>query len=586
MSQSSKTKPDISPVTLFSRIADLLVCCDKDPKTIVESILEQAMLAMGADRAFIAMVDYEHGELAVRYTTGMGWNEISRKIRLKVSQETGKGITSHVAAIGKPYMTGDVTKDPYYMEFFMDVKSEIAVPIFDNENRVAGVINIESVENDAFTPCHAEMLETVARLVSLRIQADKQRKTQAALVTLGRELSRTARSTDLYRKVIEVVAQAMSFEDCSIFLLKKADNTLVLEASRGSLQQKVHEASYAVGEGITGWVAANGQTVRLSDPRYDSRWRGLHEEYPPEEVGGLLVVPIFGFEGLLGVLRLLRRRSQYAWVPNAFTDEEEELAEAIAAILGAVIDSVDLTKRLVNTERMAAWGEMSARSAHMIGNRVFAIKGDLNELNHLMETGASPEEQKSLITSLEKGIFRLEEILSEFREFVMATKLKSAPTDINELVKDAVTEAFPKKSNVQLDLRLEEGLPLVEADTSKLRRCFSELVENSFNFQQEGGTLLVATESVSSGRDMVRVVVEDHGPGIPDDMKKQIFRPFFSTRSKGMGLGLSIVKGIVDAHSGYIKETGKEGEGARFEIYLPAVPADSDRDEHNGSEER
>ncbi|MCC6485741.1 MAG: GAF domain-containing protein [Armatimonadetes bacterium] len=559
--------------SVFGRISRLLVSNDAQLDHIIDAILTESMHALNAHRAFIAMVDYEHGELAVRYTAGAGWSEMSARLRLKMSQETGRGITSHVAATGAPYRTGDVSSDRYYVRHFADARSELAVPILDADGRTQGVINVESVALNAFTEEHEDFLVAVANLIALRIVADEQRKRQAALVSLGREIGRFARSVDLYNRVIDLVAGAIQFEDCSIFLLDKDNTALVLEASRGSLGEKVHEARYSLGEGITGWVAEHGQPARVGDPRKDPRWRGRHEELPPEEVGGLIAAPIQGYDHLLGVLRILRRRSAYAWVPNDFTDEDEGLVVAIASILGAVIDSVNLVKRLVAAERMAAWGEMSARSAHMIGNRVFAIKGDLNELRHVCEECCDREKIMPLITSLERGIFRLEEILSEFREFVVATKLQTSRISINELLQEAVTEAFPRNTPVKLELEFAPDLPPVEADPSKLRRCFSELIENSFNFQQEGGLVRVRTEPVPHQPEQIRVTFEDRGPGIPRDVKKQIFRPFFSTRSKGMGLGLSIVKGIIDAHRGEITETGEEGKGARFEILLPVASA-------------
>ncbi len=570
-------EPTVCPVArsgVFGNISRLLLSTESSLDSILDAILTESMHAIHADRAFIALADYEHGELAVRYTAGAGWSEQNTELRLRVSQETGRGITSRVAATQKPYRTGDVTTDPYYISHFDDVQSEIAVPVINSHGRTEGVINLESVRKNAFLPEHEEFLGAVANLVALRILADEQQVRQAALVALGRELGRFTRTSDVLNKVMDLVAGAISFEDCSIFLLSKDENTLVLEASRGKLGSRVHEASYTVGEGITGWVGENGKPVRISDPRSDPRWRGLHEELPPESVGGLLVVPIQGYERLLGVMRILRRRSQYAWVPNDFTEDDEDFAVATASILGAVLDGYELLKRVVAAERMAAWGEMSARSAHMIGNRVFAIKGDLNEIKHLQNTDCSAQAITPVIESLERGVFRLEEILAEFREFVVATKLNTEKTSINELVEEAVRESFPRHTLVELQMDLAPDLPAVEADASKLRRCFAELVENSFNFQQAGGRVRVMTEPVGADRDQVRILFEDTGPGIPDENKKNIFRPFFSTRSKGMGLGLSIVKGIIDAHRGTIREIGEEGEGARFEILLPAAADD------------
>lgn len=575
MSPNPKIHNPVHQSTVFGRISRLLVSHESELDVILDAILTESMRALGADRAFIALVDYEHGELAVRYTAGTGWNDTNKLMRLKVSQESGRGITSRVAATGTPYRTGDAPNDPYYISHFADVLSELAVPVIDANGRTEGVINIESVRPDRFADEHEEFLVAVANLVALRIMADEQQKRQAALVTLGRELGRYTRTSEVLQKVMAVVSEAISFEDCSIFLLNRDEDRLVLEATRGALGRSLYQASYRVGEGLTGWVLENAQPLRTTEPRDDPRWRGLHEELPPENVGGLVLAPILGYDRPLGVFRLLRRRSNYAWVPNDFTDEDEDFVVAVASILGAVIDNRELVKRVVAAERMAAWGEMSARSAHMMGNRVFAIKGDLNEIRYLATGECRQEEMQPVIESLERGVFRLEEILAEFREFVVATKLELSEVSLNELVEEAVREAFPRHTPVTLEMNLEEGLPPIEADAGKLRRCFSELVENSFNFQQDGGVVRINTERVSGRSDHVRVLFQDCGPGIPEENKKKIFRPFFSTRSKGMGLGLSIVKGIIDAHQGTIREIGEEGEGARFEITLPTVSRDN-----------
>ena len=107
-------------------------------------------------------------------------------------------------------------------------------------------------------------------------------------------------------------------------------------------------------------------------------------------------------------------------------------------------------------------------------------------------------------------------------------------------------------------------------------------MENSVNFQPEGGEITITT-SLADARSKkwlkpaqqsgsyVQVRFEDTGPGIELDRKPKVFSPFYSTRAKGMGLGLSIVKGIVDAHDGGIYENGRPGKGARFTILLPYV---------------
>lgn len=180
---------------------------------------------------------------------------------------------------------------------------------------------------------------------------------------------------------------------------------------------------------------------------------------------------------------------------------------------------------------------------------------------------------------MQRGVERLEEILREFRDFVVATQLTPTSCDINEVVREAASETFPKRSPVQLQLVLDDCLPAVLCDPKRIKRALSELIENALSFQPEGGSLRLTTFIVSpeartaqrlgQGRAYVGIECADSGPGVPGDQKERIFLPFHTTRAKGMGLGLSIVKGIVEAHQGLVRETGSQGKGATFTVFLP-----------------
>jgi signal transduction histidine kinase len=227
---------------------------------------------------------------------------------------------------------------------------------------------------------------------------------------------------------------------------------------------------------------------------------------------------------------------------------------------------------------MVAWGELSAKSSHMIGNRVFALKGDINELKHLLkDQSTSIDQLQEIQVSLTANVMRIEEILQDFRDFVTATQLDTAPVDFNEMVRETVKEVFPKRSPVTVEVQIDETLPPMMLDSKKLRRAVSELLENAVNYMPEG-VLRVVTgvaeqdllrKARQTGGRMAKLEIEDSGPGVPEERKKDIFQPFYSSRVKGMGLGLSIVKGIVDAHGGVVFEDGKPGVGARFVILLP-----------------
>ncbi|MDH7601839.1 MAG: GAF domain-containing protein [Armatimonadota bacterium] len=569
-----------SEAELLARLSRLVTASPSSDE-VLQRILDDAVLSCAAVRGFLAIVDHDRGALDVRYVSGQGWTEQKRLARLKASEETGRGITSLVAATGKPYRSGNVLEDPHYVPAFEDVRSEIAVPLIDAANRIRGVINLESSAPNAFDDSHECLLRAFADLAVISLTIADHRARESALVEIGKELNRFGDTDELLQRVIDVASEALRFEDCSLFLIDVATDKLVLRASRGPLAEKIGQATYDLGEGLTGWTAQHGVPVRVSDPPSDPRWRGRFEEIPASEAGAYMAVPIKIHRGVIGVIRVQRRKSPYDWLPNDFTDDDERMLSTIASQLGIALDNRRLVDQLVKAERMAAWGEMSARSAHMIGNRVFAIKGDINELEYLLkENKIDPQRALEILESIKKGIFLLEEVLNEFREFVKATQLELEEADLNDLVKQAIDEGFPKRSATKLTLNLAPKLPKIKADPKKLKRCFTEIIENAINFQPDGGEIKISTSladarskkwlrpSQQSGS-YVQVRFEDTGPGIDLDKKPKIFNPFYSTRAKGMGLGLSIVKGIVEAHNGTIYENGIPGKGARFTILLP-----------------
>lgn len=551
--------------------------------------LTEALRATGGTRAFLAGIEQESGELTLMEAAGQGWTPENRQIRLRPHNETERGITGYVALTGEPYLCHDVREDPHYIESFPDVRSEAAVPFFDAEGRVRGVLNVESVELSAFDQKHIARLATLANSVAAALAFEEFRKRERLLVQIGMDLAAMNEIGPLARRVVEVASEALRCEGCSVFLLDDVNQLLTLQASHGYLSNYIGEATYQLGEGLTGTVGLTGETLRLDDPRDDPRWLGRYPEFSHDELSAFLAVPVLGRDRILGVVRASRNRSGPVWFRARFTESDERMLQTIANQFGTAIENVRSFNRLVRSERMAAWGELSAKSAHMIGNRTFAIKGDLNELKYLLSKCDTPQalaerdmcqEVNGLVDSIERGVFKLEEILREFRDFVMATQLNLKETDINGLVKETVMETFPRRSVIQLIETYAPEIPLLRSDTDKLKRAFSELIENAVSFMPEGGEFRVSTHLIEPGqgpavarlsptRQYAQIVFEDNGPGVAEEIKGRIFQPFFSSRVKGMGLGLSIVKGVIDAHHGTIRETGEPGQGARFLIFLP-----------------
>jgi len=568
-----------------------------DLDELLRAILEEGLAAVRGTRGFVGLINRMTGELELRIIAGHGWEDLPERYRrpappgwsqpylgaIPIVDEAGCGITVRVILRGAPFVSGDVQSDPDYVMFFPDVRSEIAVPLFNRDGRVIGVINIESERPDAFSQRDLQLLSALSNQAAIAISVANHRLRERALIDIGNDLASATDIEELLGRVVRHAAELLRADDCSLFQLSPAAGRLTLKASGPILQGRVGELTYNVGEGLTGWVAAHETPIRIADVREDERWRGLYPELPTGTIESYLAVPVHTRTGLWGVLRVLRRKPENAIITNEFTARDEMVLTTLARQVGAAITQQTLIMQHVQMERMAAWGEMSARSAHMIGNKVFALKGQLNELEHLAARKAlTNTEVLDVVQRAKSAVFTLEEILTEFRDFLMATHIERRPTDPNALVEAAIAESFPKEGSIALETDLAPNLPPVLADAGKITRALSELLENAVLHQKQGGCIRVVTgpwgpeeraaipQMPFRGAEAVRIEVIDQGPGVPEDNKARLFEPFFTTRAKGMGLGLSIVKGIVDAHQGAIGEFGKEGEGARFVIVLPA----------------
>ena len=139
---------------------------------------------MRGTRGFVGLVDRSSGELELRITAGHGW-EGERRRRIRITDEPGSGITIRVVCTGVPYVTGDVTRDPHYVMFFPDVRSEITVPLVNRDGRTTGVINVESEEIDAFSQRDLQLLVALANQAAIAISVANYRAREAALIEVG-----------------------------------------------------------------------------------------------------------------------------------------------------------------------------------------------------------------------------------------------------------------------------------------------------------------------------------------------------------------------------------------------------------------
>jgi len=228
-------------------------------------------------------------------------------------------------------------------------------------------------------------------------------------------------------------------------------------------------------------------------------------------------------------------------------------------------------------ERLAALGQLSAGLAHEIRNPLGVIKGSADMLNRKV-AGAEPLVAE-LAGYISAEVNRLNALVVRFLDFARPSKLELHAERVSEIVDHALEVAaasFPN-GGVKIDREYAPNVPEIEADRQLCEQVFINLITNAFQaMQAQDGTrektlrLSIAPE-ISSGEAGVGIVVEDSGPGVPPEIREQIFNPFFTSKKDGVGLGLSIVAKIVDDHRGTIRLEDSAPRGARFHVFFPAA---------------
>ena len=219
--------------------------------------------------------------------------------------------------------------------------------------------------------------------------------------------------------------------------------------------------------------------------------------------------------------------------------------------------------------KLDAWRSLSGRSAHRIGNQLFASRGALRTLKEAA-TGDAAE----AAADMESCLDRIRGIVQEFQAFSTNRPPKLRPSEIGPLLEDVVRRyrRLAETEGVKMHLKVAAEAPTCLLDREQMDQALGELLENAVHHVGTSGTVHVsAARAETAGKACVRVTIQDSGPGVAAKDKGRIFEPFVTTRAGGSGLGLAIVKQIVENHKGTIRETGKAGKGARFEIDLPAA---------------
>lgn len=245
------------------------------------------------------------------------------------------------------------------------------------------------------------------------------------------------------------------------------------------------------------------------------------------------------------------------------------------------VEQIEERERL--RDRLAAVGEMAAVMAHEIKNPLAGIEVLAGLLRRKVPD--SPD-ALALVNDIINEAKMANAIVQEVLAFVRPVRLQVDRTSLTEALHSAVTMADSKatRGGILVDVAVPKDIPLLGADQHQLTQVFCNLLINAYEALEGRGKIAITACLAHTAADgallpdghvavpTVIVDVADDGPGMPSDIAEKIFNPFFTTKAQGSGLGLAVVRKIVDAHDGRIDMTTADGRGTKFRVTLPVEP--------------
>ncbi|MGB7295259.1 MAG: ATP-binding protein [Candidatus Aminicenantales bacterium] len=229
----------------------------------------------------------------------------------------------------------------------------------------------------------------------------------------------------------------------------------------------------------------------------------------------------------------------------------------------------DANRKLIQAEKLASIGRISATIAHEIRNPLTSVKLNIQKLQ---ENDSLGEEEKEHLGISQEGIGLIEKFIKELLNFTRVSDLNLERFSILQIIDESLKmlrDSFQQKKIV-LERICPSGLPTVVVDGDKLRQVFLNILRNAVEAVDNGGKIALAVSLVKeNGVKKIRIRISDNGCGIAEKDWENIFEPFFTTKPSGFGLGLSNARKIVEQHMGSIKVVKKKGKGTAFEVRLP-----------------
>ena len=407
---------------------------------------------------------------------------------------------------------------------------------------------------------------------------DIYRRELTALLKSSALINSSLQTNEVLNFAMKVAEEFMEAEASSVFELDPEKGDITVRLARGEKGGFIQAKRLRPGEGIAGWVIENGKPMNVEDVQKDARFSDRFDRETGFTTRSLICVPLTIRDRTTGALQVLNKKDG-----NSFTEEDTELLIALAQQIAVALDNAKLYQRLqenfelteqelkatqrklIRSERSAAIANLVQGVAHEVRNPIMSIGGFATRMKADLAKDSRSQKYLDIILS---ETSRLEKLVRDVKEIAEMQTVHLRPTDVKKLLTEFIEEFSSTMAGqaIRLETDIEEDLPTINLDQEQISRALRNIVQNSIEALQEGGTLRLEARELDS---TIRIVIEDSGVGIDEDKLDSVLDPFVTSKTTGAGLGLTMVYQIVTNHRGEIDIKSSGGKGTIVSLELP-----------------
>ncbi|OPX40319.1 MAG: hypothetical protein B1H13_07855 [Desulfobacteraceae bacterium 4484_190.3] len=482
-------------------------------------------------------------------------------------------------------------------------RSRDAILLTDAEGNIleinqAGVQIFGYTNFDAAITCNVMILEVVGKVtgyvmiirdVTQRNQYQKKIEQQNKQLAILNAISMTVNSSldlrELLKSILDKMLEILESDSIRVYLLEKEKRTLDLVAHKGLSDAFIgirHIQSRRVGDGML------GRAVERAEPRVVNNLQRSGDKYVDvlvrEGLKSTAYIPLLSRGEPIGVMAVS------SITPFRYSSDYVAFLSAVGSQIGIAVhnahlyenlkkaykDLKDTQDQLIRTEKLASLGKLAATIAHEINNPLAAVLNYIRLMIKLVArehfTAGKLNDISRYLATMESETARCGEIVKNLLAFSRQSRMTMANHNVGEIIDKTVALISHELELKQIRVvkNLQDNLPPVFCDFRQIQQVMLNLLSNSSEAMTKGGTLTISANGREDEK-FLEICVSDTGCGIPENLLDNIFEPFFTTKEegKGVGLGLSVVYGIIARHNGSIEVKSEPGKGTSFRVLLP-----------------